>query len=267
MTNPMGQLRPCTHCGGRHYANSKTAKECGKRSAMTSPSRVRHDIFTQIAIEDEVSALMPQGDYATSYYEGTNRKHFGGTAGAGSQFTEHIDLHDLLEDVKETRVGGLSGDDRDKFIAMGCNPESFREGYRYLMVDADGVLGASDTTQYSDDTVIQAIKKHDRDEYRFSVELEHKPEVEFGTVVLLDDVKEDNLSEGFWNDVKDNPPSSVLLTAYPGKPGGFRGAVRDDDAKAWLDKRLESGEPLTIGEVKKNCWDGADFGLNVSVKN
>lgn len=218
--------------------------------------------------QDKIDSLLPSGEYTDHYYESTERKHF--TKGQpGSQFTQVHNLEDLLQHTLDTREGGLDGNDKDKFIAMGCNPAAFRDSYRYLMVEVEGETGNIDSTQVDDDQELIPVQKvrskdgFESSEYRLAMKAESKKKTSIATLLILNDVDEENLGEDFYSEAKDY--DNVLITAYPGTPGNFRGGVREENGKDWLENKIARGEKITVGDVKRNCFDGNDFGINLQI--
>lgn len=197
------------------------------------------------------------------------KKHFGDTSSPGSQFTELSTLDEFLELAQEQKEKGLMDDDREWYIKSGVNPDALREGIRYIKVDTPGVLGSGDSTQLKDDDVVIPVRKSTRkgsNEYRFSFPVDEKPEVDHATLIISDDVENYNYTPEMLEALDDKMPPAIFFTCYPGSPGAFRGGVRDEKLEK-LEKRLSTNSsPLTVAEVKREYFDGNDFGVNYTIE-
>ena len=215
---------------------------------------------------DPEDILLPTKE---DYYAATEKKHFGDTSAPGSQFTEVKTLQEFLELAQDQKPKGLMDDDKEWFIENGVNPEALREGIRYIKVDTPGVLGSGDSTQLKDDDIVVPIRKITRkgsNEYRFSFPVDEKPVVDHSTLIVSDDVDNYDYSPEMLDALGGEKPPAIFFTCYPGSPGAFRGGVRDEKLEK-LEERLSTDpSPLTVAEVKRDYFDGSDFGVNYSTK-
>lgn len=221
--------------------------------------------FDKYDIEPEDILLPTKEDY----YASTEKKHFGDTSAPGSQFTEVKSLKEFLKLAQEQKPKGLADDDSQWYIDNGVDPGALRENTRYIRVDTPGVLGSGDSTKLQDDDIVIPIRKSTSkgaNEYRFTFEIDEKPKVDHATLIISDDVDGYDYSPEMLEALDGEKPPAIFFTCYPGSPGGYRGGVRDEKLEK-LEKRLENNpRPLTVKEVKRDYFDGKDFGVNYSTK-
>lgn len=140
---------------------------------------------------------------------------------------------------------------------------------RYGFGLTPGVLGSGDSTKLQDDDIVIPIRKSTSkgaNEYRFTFEVDEKPKVDHATLIISDDVDGYEYSPEMLEALDGEKPPAIFFTCYPGSPGGYRGGVRDEKLEK-LEKRLENNpHPLTVKEVKRDYFDGKDFGVNYSTK-
>lgn len=139
----------------------------------------------------------------------------------------------------------------------------------YIKVDTPGVLGSGDSTQLKDNDVVIPVRKSTRkgsNEYRFSFPVDEKPEVYHATLIISDDVENYNYTPEMLEVLGGKTPPAIFFTCYPGSPGAFRGGVRGEKLEK-LEKRLSTNSsPLTVAEVKREYFDGNDFGVNFTIE-
>lgn len=256
------------HPAGVGIGGNKRASSLHSSTALHPQgdfSSLKEEHFDKYAVDPE-DILLPTKE---EYYAATEKKHFGDTSSPGSQFTELSTLDEFLELAQEQKEKGLMDDDREWYIKSGVNPDALREGIRYIKVDTPGVLGSGDSTQLKDDDVVIPVRKSTRkgsNEYRFSFPVDEKPEVDHATLIISDDVENYNYTPEMLEVLDGKTPPAIFFTCYPGSPGAFRGGVRDEKLEK-LEKRLSTNSsPLTVAEVKREYFDGNDFGVNYTIK-
>lgn len=221
------------------------------------------EIFDKYDVDPEDILPSDKDDY----YAATEKKHFGDISGPGSQFTEVKSLIEFLDLAQEQKDKGLMDDDRQWYIDNGVNPESLRDGIRYIRVDTPGVVGSGDSTQLQDDDIVVPIRKSRSkggDEYRFSFPVKEKPTVDHATLIIGDEVEEYGYDQDTVESLGIDTPPAVFFTCYPGSPGAFRGGVRDEKLEKLEERLANNPAPLTVAEVRKEYFDGVDFGVNYS---
>lgn len=256
------------HPAGVGIGSNKKASSLRSSTALHPQgdfSSSKEEYFDKYAVDPE-DILLPTKE---EYYAATEKKHFGDTSSPGSQFTELSTLDEFLELAQEQKEKGLMDDDREWYIKNGVNPDALREGIRYIKVDTPGVLGSGDSTQLKDDDVVIPVRKSTRkgsNEYRFSFPVDEKPEVDHATLIISDDVENYNYTPEMLEVLDGKTPPAIFFTCYPGSPGAFRGGVRDEKLEK-LEKRLSTNSnPLTVAEIKREYFDGNDFGVNYTIK-
>lgn len=256
------------HPSGVGVTNNKKSSSLHSSTALNPQgdfSSLKKEHFDKYAVDPE-DILLPTKE---EYYAATEKKHFGDTSNPGSQFTELSTLDEFLELAQEQKDKGFMDDDREWYVNNGVNPDALREGIRYIKVDTPGVLGSGDSTQLKDDDVVIPVRKSTRkgsNEYRFSFPVDEKPEVDHATLIISDDVENYNYTPEMLEALDGKIPPAIFFTCYPGSPGAFRGGVRDEKLEK-LEKRLSTNSsPLTVAEVKREYFDGNDFGINYATE-
>lgn len=174
-----------------------------------------------------------------SYFADTEKKHFNSDS-AGSTFSKAKNLNEVLTLASRQR-GNLEGDDREKLIARGADPSSFDSAKRYLMVATNGKLGTVMASQLDDSTMVRVVQKSEKTKPVCVVETTSKRDVDFATVVLVDNPT----MPGTENH------ASLLITAFPGASG---------PSGSSNDLLPHVGKNITVAEAKQIF--GRDFTIN-----
>lgn len=269
-----------------------------RRKVAVSPN-VKNIMVSRKALEETVSKAMPKGTLSPAktdeqgnivkpeltyenYYAGTNKKHFLKKTATtkdedikkfletpGSQFDPNKvnSLQNLVAQTSIKRKGGLEGDDREELIRRGADPAAFQEGTRYIITPVGGHLGSITSDGLSDDTEISFYEKTPGSNIiSMTIEMDHKPEVDFGVLMM-----------GPQNKISPNNPSDndIVITAHPGLPSKTNPARAklsreekdeyDRQEHENLKRIVKEKGKITIGDIRK--IKGRDFNLNVKLKS
>lgn len=195
-------------------------------------------------------------DSRPEYIQSIDEKHITGS-GAGSKFTSpDIKRTEDVIALANIQRGTLAGDDRERLIQQGADPNSFlppESGVRYLMVKTEGTEAIKNTASLPDDQEI-TIEAKGRNDGRppslsFTVPVTEQPTTNYGTIIVgpeLDDEK------------KPIPRTETLWTTHPGVP--TRG-IRSDDVRS---KGLDAGDKITVGKLRELF--GKDIMVNTKLE-
>jgi hypothetical protein len=188
----------------------------------------------------DVEAVLPKE--ADGYFQDMERKHFDPQRAVGSLFTEAQNLRGLLEQAASQR-GGLSGDDRQKFIDMGVKPEALLGVCRYLKVETPGEVGIVSVKDLSPDTQVKVIRTKQGAPCSLVVEGKNLPKTDFGTIIIGPNEK---------SKPEDLEPSTteMVWTVHPGLP------VRPATEDIWPE-----GSIITVKDVIEKL--GNEVFLNI----
>lgn len=191
------------------------------------------------------------------YIESIDRKHFENNGGAGSKFTDpRVKKTEDVISLAIAQRGGLKGDDRDKIIANGADPNAFlppETGVRYLQVKVDGTEATKDTSTMSEDEVLTVTAKqrgNGSSSLSIAADVKTQPKTQYATVII--GPKEDEEGEPIKG-------TNTLWTMHPGNP--TRG-IRSNDLR---EKGLDDGSKITVGELRKLF--GKDIKANTRLVN
>lgn len=204
------------------------------------------ELETQISPEarqSEIDKVLPPEQ--AEYYAALHDKHFDTEKAVGSLFTDAKDLKELLGQAIEQR-GSLSGDDREKFTALGVPPEAMMPNCRYLKVETKGEVGIVKVSDLSPETPVRVIRTKPKVPCSLVVEGTEFPQVDFGTIIIGPNAK------GRADDPEPST-SEMVWTVHPGLP--IRPATED----YWPE-----GSEITVKEVIERLGDRAY--LNVQKK-
>lgn len=221
-----------------HHASAEDARKSYEKENATRQFETH-----KAPTEDEVKAFMPEK--FADYFADTEKKHFNSSS-SGSTFTELKNMKEVLKEAYIQR-GGLDGDDRDKLIARGADPNSFGEDKRYVMIKTKGKLGSISSNELRDDEVLTVVQKSEKTKPVCVVERNSKSDTDFATIVLVDNPTLPG-TEG---------TKTLLITAYPGASG---------PSGSNNDLLPHVGKTLTVAEAKSIY--GREFSVNtVLTKN
>lgn len=177
-------------------------------------------------------------------------KHFN-ASGHGSKFTVAKNPSEVIGLANLQRTN-LQGDDRDKLIAAGADPDSFLSkdsGVRYLMVETPGTESVIDTSTMNDDDKLTIVAKGKNDgrppSLSFVADVEEQPKTNIGTIIVG---PEKDQNGDFI------PDSEMVWTMHPGSP--TRG-IRSNTVR---EKGLDDGDTLTVKEFREKF--GQDIKAN-----
>lgn len=203
-TTPAG-IKILTNELGENHPITRNAKKV-RGQQLTQYVTVRNTLPTGVL--EPATENRPELTYET-YYEATNRKHFGDPNKPGSQFVEVKDLHDLVTKTLQYR-GTLTGDDRGLLIQEGADPEAFSPGYFYLKTPIGGFLGSATSELFLPTQPVTVTEKIPGSNILTIVVEAPKPQVTYGTLILA---PQSTMSPK-------NPGKNklVVVTAHPGYP-------------------------------------------------
>lgn len=177
------------------------------------------------------------------YYAGTERKHFSDPKKPGSKFTDPNikSLNDVVA-LAYVQRGGLGGDDREKLLMLGAEPDAFKDNFRYLIVYTPGTLGFIKSSTLRDDTVLKVERTKPGAPCSYVLNVREQPKVNFGVIILSDDFE---------------TGKTRLITAFPGQPTYV--SLKDSKTGESLTDTLE-GQSLTVKQVHE--LTGRDVSVN-----
>lgn len=190
-----------------------------------------------------------------AYIDSINNKHFAKNDMGGSKFTDKrlTKAEDAISLALAQR-GGLKGDDRDKLIASGADPNAFlppESGVRYIQVKANGTEATKSTADMKDDEILTVQAKDPNDpksSLSFVATVKEQPKTSVGTIII--GPKEDSNGEPIKG-------TETLWTMHPGSP--TRG-IRSNDIR---EKGLKGGSTITVKELREKF--GKDIKANTKV--
>lgn len=204
---------------GKEYA-LPTKGDLNNKEAGAHAPYVKDGVLSPAQYNEDGSIKRPEVTYE-KYYSGTNKKHFLPLAQAGdpskrqeflnnpgSQFDPQkvSSIQELADIVQKQRPGGLEGDDRDKLIAEGADPASFKPGFRYLKTPIGGYLGSMTTDGLPDNTPISFHEKIPGSNIvAVTIDRKTKPKVSEGVLIMAKGDKEKGEND-------------YIITAHPGMP-------------------------------------------------
>lgn len=149
-----------------------------KRVEKVSKNYMPTGILSPAKTDNDGNEIRPALTFE-KYYAGTNKKHFLDKSKASSEETEKFlnnpgsqydpdkvsSVSNLVDITAAKRKNGLKGDDREKLIELGSDPEGFSDKYRYLIAPVSGKLGSITSEGLSDDTPMMRNRKCSEEEY------------------------------------------------------------------------------------------------------
>jgi len=144
----------------------------------------------------------------------------------GSKFTDHrlTKAEDAIS-LAIAQRGGLKGDDRNKLITSGADPNAFlppESGVRYIQIEAKGIEATKSTADMKDDEILTVQAKDPNDpesSLSFVATVKEQPKTNVGTIII--GPKEDANGELIKG-------TETLWTMHPGSP--TRG-IRSNDIR------------------------------------
>lgn len=178
-----------------------------------------------------------------SYYEATDKKHFGDKTEPGSKFL--YEQLNSVEDVVTLRMiqkqsSDLSGDDKEALIAKGSDPNGFSEGKRYLMVNTFGTVGIKNSADFPDNHMVDVVRTKPGSPCSLVTTVDDQPKTDYAVIVVG---QHKQLERDF------------VITTFPGP-------VTKPTSNAELDAK--EGTSMTIAEVKSILGD--NFWINTKLK-
>lgn len=188
----------------------------------------------------EVNQVLPEEKSA--YFADMGAKHFVPETAVGSLFTDVHDLRSLLR-LAQTQRGGLAGDDREMFIALGAPEASMLPQCRYLKVETNGEVGIESVKELEPTTAVKVVRTKADAPCSLVIEKDEMPSISFGTIIIG--------PNGQLHPGDPEPSTSELVwTVHPGLP------VRPAMGDIW-----EEGSEITVMDVVDKL--GNDVYLNV----
>lgn len=154
--------------------------------------------------QDMAANVIPRDDAMAEYYKATDAKHFSDKTAPGSKFTDPDmkNLNDIVALTANQRYDGLQGDDRDKLIKFGANPDAFRDDCRYLVVQTPGKVGSQHISSLPMNEKIEVVRTKPGAPCSLVANVSKQASTNFGVVIM-----------GKSDDGKD-----IVFTAHPGMP-------------------------------------------------
>lgn len=220
-----------------------TAAKCKAKN----PENCRYHTNTRsvLYVNNLAAAAVPRhiDESYASYYKATDKKHFGDPTEPGSKFLDP--KLKQLEDVLKLRIHqsptlNLDGDDKEKLIQLGADPDGFLRNNRYLLVHTKGKVGVVHSDKLNPDQKVLVKRTKPGVPCSLIVEVNSQPETDYAVIIMA---KNDKTGKDF------------AITAFPGlvtKP------VDHPNIDA-----LE-GNHITVAEAKTIL--GESFWLNTSLK-
>lgn len=182
-------------------------------------------------------------DQHSTYYEATDKKHFGDKTQPGSKFLnpslEKVE-HVLMLRMEQIGAANLEGDDKQALIARGSDPNGFSSGKRYLMVLTEGSVGIKNSKELDSDAEVDVVRTKPGAPCSLVMEVEKQPETDFAVIVVGEHKQTGN---------------DFVITTFPGP-------VTKPTANEEIDER--EGQTMTVGEVRELM--GGDFWINTKLK-
>ena len=168
----------------RVSSSAKSSDESGKDALLVEIRKAEAERLAKAAVPRKRKQAF------ADYYTATDRKHFGDASGPGSKFTdpELKKVEDVVALAAYQR-GSLDGDDTQKFISRGANPDAFQEGKRYLMVQTPGKVGIMHSAGVSDDETVEVVRTKPGVPCSLVYTVDEQPETNYGVVVMVEDVE------------------------------------------------------------------------------
>lgn len=218
-----------------------------------------HSYSAKVDAYKEAQAAVPNSlidrDSRPEYIASIETKHITGD-GAGSKFTDSKikSVNDVMLLAQKQR-GNLDGDDRDKLIAQGADPNTFLPesmGVRYLMVKTNGTQALKNTQDLDENTVLTVTAKGRNDgkpsSLSLSTDVKEQPTTQFGTVIIGPKSDEDK------NPIEN---TQTLWTLHPGVP------TRGIRSNSLREHGLDDGSTITVKELREKF--GKDINVNTRI--
>lgn len=165
------------------------------------------------------------------YFADTEKKHFSEDS-TGSTFTEAKNLREVMSLALAQRQT-LTGDDRDKLIAAGADPNSFTADKRYLAIETKGVLGAVESSQLSDNEMLTVERKSEKSKPVCVARVGAQPPTNIATIILADNPKISGTTH----------TPTILITAFPGVSGK---SGSNEDLAPYIGKQISVADARNI---------------------